>query len=176
MSSIRTRIRKAAVIVGCLAIFLATPAAAADPGGRSDTRVTPSNWGQFSTAELSAMGIVPGMAPEGVEPPKAVAEDRITTQDASGCDLTDWPPTVCIYVLGDSTYIQSWDTSYSKRSYGCHFAAYWQGSTIIATTNSVCGNGPFWAYWHPMRDFSNGVQLCNTWSQDSGRPCIRIVA
>lgn len=82
------------------------------------------------------MGIVPGMAPEGVEAPRAVVGDRVTTQDASGCDLTDWPPTVCIYVLGDSTYVQSWDTNYSKITYGCHF----------------------------------------TWSQDSGRPCIRIVA
>lgn len=116
------------------------------------------------------------MAPDGLAPPKAVVGDRPTVQDADGCDYTDWPPTVCIYVFGDEDYVHSWDTSYSKLTYGCHFAGYWQSGTLIATTPTVCGDGPFWGYWEPGWFFADNAQLCNTWSNDSGRPCITISA
>jgi len=135
-------------------------------------KINSGDWRDLSMEQLARAGIYPGMtALDGSGPIAKVQEhgEGITPQSAFGCNLA-----VCIYVFGALLHVNDWDTSAANSTYRCSYAAYWAGGSVIATTNSVCASGDFWAFWGINRSFSNNTQLCNTWIGISGRPCIRV--
>jgi len=128
----------------------------------------PNGWGNLTVAQLAAVGIHPGM---GKFPPKANSKQQVVPASASGCDYNSLNNSMCIYIYGYSLQVTEWDTSVTISSYRCSYAGYWVNSSLVATSNTVCGqNGALWGYWAPNKRMGPG-QACNTFVGIAGRPC-----
>ncbi len=87
---------------------------------------------------------------------------------ASGCNQS-----VCIYVTGSGTDVTNWSTSATLPGSMCTVADYWADQNLVYQGNEKCGSGgtSVSSYWPQPGYFPAGTQLCNTWSNISGRPC-----
>lgn len=126
---------------------------------------SPKGFATLSPGELAAVGIGPGMHEKGV-PAATAGGGGVIPMSSSGCNSL-----VCIYITGTGLKVTDWDTSAGYYSYLCTYAAFWNGSRILTTSNTVCTTGPFFAVWGVTRNYVPGTQLCNTWVGISGRPC-----
>jgi hypothetical protein len=143
-------------------------------------KINSGNWRDLSTQQLASAGIHPGMNSgttkiTAVVKPKQKIQTKpasVQPQSASGCNFSTYDQ-MCIYVYGSGLKVNEWDTSVSNyfARNTCTYAGYWVAGVLFRTSNTVCGNGDFWAYWAPNRYFINGTQLCNTWVNWAGKPC-----
>jgi hypothetical protein len=147
------------------------------------SKINSGNWRDLSTQQLASAGIHPGMnpgigkstttaAPQPRSAPLQPKPVSFRPQSASGCNFSTYDQ-MCIYVTGSGLKVNDWDTSVSNY-FGldkCTYAGYWVAGVLFRTSNTVCGNGDFWAYWAPNRYFINGTRLCNTWVNWAGKPC-----
>ena len=139
-------------------------------------KINSGQWQDLSTKQLASAGIHAGMnsGQAGI-----MAEVRPATKmhpdspdSASGCNVSTYD-SMCIYVVGSGLKVNDWDTSVSNY-FGldrCTYAGYWVAGVLYRTSNEVCGDGDFWAYWAPNQYFINGTKLCNTWVNWAGKPC-----
>lgn len=136
-------------------------------------KINSGNWGQVSTQQLASAGIRPGMSAAGTGITAVVKPAPQTRPlSASGCNYFS-ADIMCIYVTGKGLHVDDWDTSVANilGLYKCSYAGYWVAGVLTATSNVVCGNGDFWAYYTPLRYYINGTKLCNTWLNWNGKPC-----
>lgn len=145
------------------------------------SKINSGNWRNLSTQQLASAGIHPGMNPglgkiaTAAVAPKLKFQSKpvsFAPESASGCNSSTYD-SMCIYVTGSGLKVNDWDTSVSNY-FGldkCTYAGYWVAGVLYRTSNEVCGDGDFWAYWAPNQYFINGTQLCNTWVNWAGKPC-----
>lgn len=98
------------------------------------------------------------------------AEAQVTTQDAQGCNGD-----VCIILKGSGTNVTSWRTTAGVSGYQCGYAYFWRNGSVIRTVYA-CGTGTLSTTWSSPGSFSDGDELCNSWSAASGYPCKYIIA
>ena len=151
-------------------------------------QINSGDWKDLTTAQLASAGIVPGMSYGAAETlvatttaPTAVATTTGTTAPAavhpdtgSGCNFNAVAGSMCIYVYGTGLTTTSWDSSVAN-PLGidtCTYAGYWINDTLALTSNEVCGDGEFWAYDSGTITWPNQTQLCNTWVNFGGKPCL----
>lgn len=140
--------------------------------------INSGDWGNLTLAQLAQAGITPGMtAPGGGRPITHVShrlEQGFEPESAIGCTGL-FNSRVCIYVYGKSLHVDRWNAAwlrfFGSPPYVCTFAAYWVNNNIIETTNQACGNGSFYTYWTPNRDFPDHSQVCNTYVGVASKPC-----
>lgn len=99
----------------------------------------------------------------------AHAQD-VGTEDASGCNVA-----VCIFLKGSGTTVDSWTTDGYASGYHCNYAHFWRNGSVTRSVY-VCGTGTNTTTWNSPGTFSDGDELCNTWSGISGKPCKTIQA
>jgi hypothetical protein len=156
-----------------------------DFGGQMEEHVVPAalaekinsgNWKGLSAAQLASAGVYPGMggAAHATLLP-AAASAKLIPNSGSGCNY-DLDDDMCIYVQGEGLYVSSWDTQVVNNFNinGCTYAAYWVNGALWTTSNETCGNGDYWAYLTVDANFGNQTQLCNTWVNWGGRPCLTV--
>lgn len=143
-------------------------------------KINSGNWKGLTKAELASAGIFPGMSDSATDAPTAVAKPKapasITPASASGCNYGIVNGATCIYVVGTGLTTTSWDTSVAN-PLGidtCTYAGYWVNGVLAVTSNEVCGDGAFWAYDSGTITWPNQTQLCNTWVNFGGRPCVTV--
>lgn len=98
-------------------------------------------------------------------PPAAA---QIQPMGASGCNVN-----VCIEVDGSGLQVTNWRTTASNSTYRCEYAYFKRNGNVIKVL-SDCGSGTLSATWSNPGWFSDGDQLCNTWSGISGQPCVTV--
>jgi hypothetical protein len=54
----------------------------------------------------------------------------------------------------------------------CTHAGNWINGRPAITPNEVCGNGTFWAFDVGRVTYPNQTQLCNSWVNFTGHPCL----
>jgi hypothetical protein len=54
----------------------------------------------------------------------------------------------------------------------CTYAGYWINGRLAITSNEVCGNGIFWVFDVGRVTYPNQTQLCNSWVNFTGHPCL----
>lgn len=149
--------------------------------GSLATKINSGDWGSLSMQQLASAGIQPGMSPAGAKVTAGaksateagtVSAAGIQPDSASGCNYYS-ADIMCIYVTGSGLLVDDWDTSVANNLglYKCSYAGYWVAGVLTATSNVVCTDGDFWAYYTPGQYYINGTQLCNTWLNWSGKPC-----
>jgi hypothetical protein len=142
-------------------------------GAALAARINSGNWKGLTKAQLASAGIFPGMPHNAKDAPVAVAR-AVTPDTGSGCNFDPVSGSMCIYVYGTGLTTTDWDTSVSN-PWGlskCTYAGYWVNNRLWTTSNEVCGNGAFWAYDVGTITWPNQTQLCNTWVNFSGKPCL----
>lgn len=143
-------------------------------------KINSENWAGLSIAQLASAGIHPGMggaahATIQAAPAHAAKTNAVHPDSGSGCNY-DLDDDMCIYVQGTGLYVSSWDTQVVNNFEleSCTYAGYWSNGGLYTTSNEVCGNGDYWAYLTVDRNFLNQTQLCNTWVNWGGRPCLTV--
>jgi hypothetical protein len=114
----------------------------------------------------AASVVVPAQAAVGAtEPTGSTAVSPLT---ASGCNQN-----VCIYVVGSGTQVTKWETSAVLPTAMCTVAKYWADGVLVYEGTVKCGSagGSVTSYWSRPGYFPAGTQVCNTWTNVSGRPC-----
>lgn len=83
---------------------------------------------------------------------------------------------VCIRVEGSGLTVDKWETWFDADAATCTRAYFWQDDTVIATSDWTCSDGParFTSTWNSPGTFPDGTQLCNTWANATGKPCVEI--
>lgn len=104
----------------------------------------------------------------GVLLPAANAQAQVGIESADGCNGY-----VCISVEGSGLSVSSWRTTASVSSYRCE-SAYFKRNGYTIKIMSDCDSSTLSTTWWNPGSFSDGDQLCNTWSNISGEPCITI--
>ena len=127
----------------------------------------------MSIEDLAAIGLVPNMAGADHD------DDGIALVDPSpgGRSATKCDGTVCLMLVGTGLTMQQWITQATFTSADCTFASYWQGSTVLSTSGTICGKVGDVAQSAKAgmpRSFPNGTVLCNTWVGVSGKPCATV--
>jgi len=124
-------------------------------------------------AGASSTGIVAGSnttLPDGSSIAVATADD-VTPADWSECQVN-----VCIYVYGSGLTVDDWGTSLNFQSTGCTYANFWINGSLYARA-WVCGTKgvttTVWLANTPLK-FSGQADLCNTWTDYSGKPCASV--
>ncbi|MCA1783765.1 MAG: hypothetical protein LC679_16820 [Intrasporangiaceae bacterium] len=92
-------------------------------------------------------------------------------QDAQGCNGQ-----VCIRVEGTGLVVDSWETWFDAPAATCTQANFIQDDTVINHSAPTCSDGParFRVTWNNPGSYPHGTQLCNTWANAIGKPCITI--
>jgi hypothetical protein len=155
-------------------------------------KINSGNWKNLTKAQLASAGIRPGMPGIAINAPVAVAvavakapaattamtgtavPAAVSPDTGSGCNFNVVAGSMCIYVYGTGLKTTSWDTSVAN-PLGidtCTYAGYWVNNVLATTSNEVCGNGEFWAYDVGTITWRNQTQLCNTWVNFGGKPCL----
>jgi hypothetical protein len=137
-------------------------------------RINSGNWKGLSMAQLASAGISPSAKGAIVAKAKATAKAGVTPRTGSGCNFNLVAGSMCIYVFGTGRTVTEWDTSVAN-PLGidtCTYAGYWVNGSLLGISNTVCGNGEFWAYDVGTITWPNQTKLCNTWVNFSGEPCI----
>jgi hypothetical protein len=141
-------------------------------------KINSGTWKNLTKAQLASAGIRPGMPGIAINAPVAVAKAKapaaVSPDTGSGCNFNVVAGSMCIYVYGTGLKTTSWDTSVAN-PLGidtCTYAGYWVNNVLALTSNTVCGNGEFWAYDSGTITWPNQTQLCNTWVNFGGKPCL----
>lgn len=140
-------------------------------------KISPEEFSAMSREDLAELGIGPGMSAPGYGRATATAEqaegeEGPSIMSARGCNVA-----VCIEVIGTGLWVDRWRTTGYTSEPVCTFAAYWRNNRIIQTSNTVCGGAftQFFSEWPGGRGrYAHGDQLCNTWVEIPGKPCILI--
>jgi hypothetical protein len=98
----------------------------------------------------------------------------ITPKSAFGCNGD-----VCISVIGESTTVDEWDTSLFG-NVGCTTARFYINHVLYLSSELVCPDsaepGVYYAWWLPFDvAFFDGDELCNSWDNGDGYPCVEII-
>ncbi len=136
-------------------------------------KINSGNWKGLTKAELASAGIFPGRG-DGATDAAVARATAVTPDTGSGCNYGIVNGATCIYVFGTGLTTTSWDTSVSN-PLGidtCTYAGYWVDGVLAITSNEVCGDGAFWAYDTGTVTWPNQTQLCNTWVNFGGKPCL----
>ncbi len=138
-----------------------------------DRVVLPQDLDEMSIEDLAAIGLVPNMAGADHD------DDGIALVDPSpgGRSATKCDGKVCLMLVGTGLTMQQWITQATFTSADCTFASYWQGSTVLSTSGTICGEVGDVAQSAKAgmpRSFPNGTVLCNTWVGVSGKPCATV--
>ncbi len=104
----------------------------------------------------------------GVAIPAGKAQAQAGTESADGCNGY-----VCIFVDGSGLVVTKWRTTASVSSYRCEYA-YFKRNGYAVKIMEDCGSSTLSTTWDNPGTFSHGDELCNTWSNVSGEPCITI--
>jgi hypothetical protein len=153
-------------------------------------KINSGDWKGLTKAQLASAGIRPGMPGSATELPVPVAVAKapaattamtgtaaraaVTPDTGAGCNFNVVAGSMCIYVYGTGLKTTSWDTSVAN-PLGidtCTYAGYWVDDVLAITSNEVCGDGEFWAYDVGTITWPNQTQLCNTWVNFGGKPCL----
>ena len=92
-------------------------------------------------------------------------------QDAQGCNGQ-----VCIRVEGTGLVVDSWETWFDAPAATCTQAQFIRDGSVINQSNPICSDGParFRVTWDNPGSYPHGTQLCNTWTNATGQPCITV--
>lgn len=133
----------------------------------------------YTSQELAAFGIAPGMHGVGLAEVAAVpavglgADDAVpsavvTPQNAHGCNGA-----VCLDVVGSGLVITGWSTTLKADHSQTTNAFLWATNTLYFTGPSISAiQGAQYAASVPQSiRFNGSTQLCATWNGYSGRPC-----
>ena len=137
-------------------------------------RINSGNWKGLTKAQLASAGIFPDMPRNATHAPVARSRSHVTPDTGSGCNFNVVAGSMCIYVYGTGLTTTSWDTSVAN-PLGidtCTYAGYWVNNVLAITSNEVCGDAEFWAYDSGTITWPNQTQLCNTWVNFGGKPCL----
>ena len=148
----------AAPVVGSGVVTITKPGGAT--AGWVSQKVLDTKFSSLPRATQKALANVPR---QGVVQPRS----------ASGCNVS-----VCIMIEGESTTVTQWATQYlNSGSMNCREAFFeytHNGYTGRYVGPYICPETPdgvFYDSTGPSGYFADGTQLCNTWSDASGRPC-----
>lgn len=154
----------------------------------------PKNWSEMTRADLAAIGIAPNQTSAAAKAAGFTSNTGVTAppsqrsfggtpktsglirpNSASGCNSY-----VCIYVAGSGLRIDSWQTKRVATGGMFTFSVWWDSYTHVFLTGSgtyVPASGTVWSNLLAIampHTFPAPTQLCNTWENISGKPCINL--
>jgi hypothetical protein len=118
-------------------------------GAALAAQINSGNWKGLTIAQLASAGIFPGMSHGATDAPMATVKA---------------PASMAAVTAGSVANPLGIDT--------CTYAGYWFNNALLGTSNEVCGDGAFWAYDSGTITWPNQTNLCNTWVNFSGQPCL----
>ncbi len=116
----------------------------------------------------SVVAPTPAGALSSGSPHAGPSPSQFVPESADGCNQS-----VCIDVVGSGTTVSYWSTSTTLPYSLCTSSSYWANDVLVAKGPTQCGDvgSELSSAWNDPGYFPAGTQLCNTWSNISGRPC-----